>query len=106
MLYFRTKACRSGFCAILLEKVIEMNEFFGWIGSALFAICGLPQALQSIKDGNSRGLNWFFLLAWFGGEIFTIIYVWPKMDLPLLANYAVNLIFLGIMLKYKIWERK
>ena len=96
----------SGFRAILWQKVIEMNaEFFGWIGSALFAICGLPQALQSIKDGHSRGLNWFFILAWLGGEIFTIIYVWPKMDIPLLANYLINLIFLGIMLKYKIWER-
>ncbi len=81
------------------------TEFFGWLGSALFAICGLPQALQSIKDGHSRGLNWFFLLAWLFGEVFTIIYIWPKMDLPLLANYSVNLIFLMIMLKYKIWER-
>lgn len=106
MLYFCTWGCLVGFCAIILEKVMQMDiEIFGWVGSALFAICGLPQALQSIKDGHSRGLNWFFLLAWLGGEIFTIIYILPKMDLPLLANYAVNLIFLGIMLKYKIWER-
>ena len=80
-------------------------ETLGWIGSILFAICGLPQALQSVRDGHSRGLNWFFLLAWFGGEILTIAYVWPKSDWPLLFNYGINLVFLLVMLRYKIWER-
>lgn len=80
-------------------------EIIGWIGSILFAISGFPQALQCMKEGHSRGLAWGFLLAWLGGEIFTITYIWPKMDIPLLANYLVNLIFLGIMLRYKIWER-
>jgi uncharacterized protein with PQ loop repeat len=78
----------------------------GWVGSILFAICGLPQAIQSIRDGHSRGLNWGFLVCWTGGEIFTISYVWPKADYPLLANYFANMIFLLIMLRYKIWERK
>jgi hypothetical protein len=80
-------------------------ETFGWIGSILFAICGFPQAVECIKNGHSRGLNWFFLLAWFWGEIFTIIYVWPKGDIPLLANYFANMVFLLIMIYYKIWER-
>lgn len=80
-------------------------EFVGWLGAVLFAICGLPQAIQCAKDGHARGLNWFFLLAWLGGEVLTIAYVLPKMDIPLLANYFVNLIFLLIMLRYKIWER-
>lgn len=81
-------------------------EYIGWIGSILFAICGLPQALQSIRDGHSRGLNWYFLQCWLWGEILTIIYVWPKQDWPLLFNYGMNMIFLLIMVCYKIWERK
>ncbi len=81
-------------------------EIIGWLGSALFAVCGLPQAIQCAREGHARGLNWFFLLAWFGGEVLTIVYVYPKMDLPLLANYAVNMVFLIIMLRYKISERK
>jgi uncharacterized protein with PQ loop repeat len=80
-------------------------ETLGWFGSILFAICGLPQAIQCAKDGHSRGLNWFFLLCWFGGEVLTTVYVWPKADWPLLSNYLVNMIFLLIMLRYKIWER-
>jgi len=77
----------------------------GWIGSILFAICGMPQAIQCARDGHSNGLNWLFILCWLFGEIFTIIYVWPTGDVILLSNYFVNLVFLGIMLRYKIYPR-
>ena len=81
-------------------------EIVGWFGSILFAICGLPQAIQSYRDGHSRGLTWLFLITWLFGEIFTIIYIFPKKDYPLLSNYFLNLIFLVIILRYKIFERK
>jgi uncharacterized protein with PQ loop repeat len=80
-------------------------EIIGWLGAVLFAICGLPQAIQCYKDGHARGLNWFFLLAWFWGEVLTIIYVWPKSDYPLLFNYSLNLVFLVVIIRYKIKER-
>jgi len=82
-----------------------MIEIIGWTGSALFALCGLPQAVQSTREGHSHGLSWLFLLMWFWGEIFTLCYVWPKMDYPLLANYFVNLVFVVIILFYKIFPR-
>lgn len=81
-------------------------ETIGWIGSILFAICGLPQAIQSIRDGHSRGLNWSFLLCWLFGEILTMVYIFPKGDWPLIFNYSLNLVFLGIILRYKLTERK
>jgi len=80
-------------------------EIIGWIGSILFAICGLPQAIECHKAGHSRGLSWIFLLCWFFGEIFTIIYIFPKMDMPLLFNYVLNMVFLLVMLYYKIKPR-
>jgi len=83
-----------------------MLEIVGWIGSFLFGICGLPLALQSIREGHSRGLNWPFIACWLGGEICTIAYVFPKEDLPLLTNYFVNVAFLLIVIRFKIWERK
>jgi uncharacterized protein with PQ loop repeat len=83
-----------------------MLELSGIIGAILFAFCGLPQAITCIKTGNSRGLSWTFLIMWFFGEIFTIIYILPKHDYILLGNYIMNFAFLLIMLKYKIWERK
>lgn len=81
-------------------------EIVGWIGAILFALCGLPQAIHCYREGHSRGLSWGFLSMWLGGELFTIAYVLPKGDIPLLFNYFVNLVFLGVMVKFKIWERK
>ena len=80
-------------------------ELFGWVGSILFAICALPQAIESYKQGHSKGLTWGLLLCWFFGELFTIIYVLPKMDVPLLFNYSCNMVFLLIILYFKVFPR-
>lgn len=81
-------------------------ELIGYIGSIMLAICGLPQAIESFKTKSSDGLTWGFLALWFFGEILTFIYVLPKMDLPLLINYSANIIFLLIIIYYKIKPQK
>jgi uncharacterized protein with PQ loop repeat len=77
-------------------------ETLGWIGSIMLALCGLPQAIESFKTKSSAGLTWGFLLLWAFGEIFTFAYIAPKMDLPLLLNYTANIIFLAIIIYYKM----
>ena len=74
----------------------------GWIGSILLAFCGLPQAIESYKTKSSAGLTWGFISMWFVGELCTFAYIIPKMDLPLLFNYSANIIFLIIIIYYKI----
>lgn len=81
-------------------------ETIGWIGSILLAFCGLPQAIESWKTKNSDGLTWGLLLMWFWGEIFTIIYIIPKWHWPLIFNYTANIIFLLIIIYYKINPRR
>ena len=81
-------------------------ETIGWIGSILLAFCGLPQAIESWRTKNSDGLTWSFLLMWGVGEIFTIIYILPKWHWPLIFNYTANLIFIGIILYYKIKPKR
>jgi uncharacterized protein with PQ loop repeat len=81
-------------------------DIIGYIGSIMLAICGLPQAIESFKTKSSEGLTWGFLGLWFFGEILTFIYVLPKMDLPLLINYSANIIFLAIIIYYKINPKK
>jgi uncharacterized protein with PQ loop repeat len=77
----------------------------GYIGGILLAICGAPQAYLSYKQGHSDGISILFLLLWSFGEIFTLIYIIPKIDIPLLLNYTSNLFFLLIIWKYKIFRR-
>lgn len=78
----------------------------GLIGSICLAICGVPQAYMSYKQGHSEGISLGFLLLWTIGEIFTIIYIIPKADLPLLLNYSFNLIFLSVIWRYRLCPRK
>jgi uncharacterized protein with PQ loop repeat len=77
-------------------------EHIGWLGGIFLAICGAPQAYKSFKEKHSNGISLGFLILWTLGEIFTLIYIIPKMDLPLLFNYGMNLIFLGVIWKYKL----
>ena len=78
----------------------------GWLGSIMLAMCGLPQAWESWKTKSSAGLTWGFILLWFTGEILTFVYIIPKMDLPLLVNYSANIIFLIVIIYFKIWGKK
>ncbi len=85
-----------------------MIETIGWLSSVLFALCGVPLAYESYKSGHSRGVSASFLWMWFVGELLAIVYVLGKIGLdgPLLFNYTVNIAFIGIVLKYKYWERE
>lgn len=78
-------------------------ELAGIIGSIMLAICGLPQAVQSVKNKSSGGVNSLFLWLWGVGEILMIIYVSKTIKDPiLLVNYLLNLIIVGIIAYYKI----
>ena len=83
-----------------------MLDLIGWIGSFLLAWCGLPQAIQSFKQKHSDGLSWSFLFMWFFGEVFVLIYILPKNDLPLLFNYSINICCLVVILYFKIRNDK
>ena len=83
-----------------------MLENIGWIGSILLAFCGLPQAIESIKTKSSEGLTWGFIGMWFIGEICTFIYILPTLNLPLLFNYTANIIFLAIIIYFKLMPKK
>ena len=83
-----------------------MNQV-GWTGSIFLALCAAPQAIQSIKQGHSEGLDSSFLTLWTLGEIFTLFAVLKDAPLQyLIYNYGGNLIFLSVIWKYKLFPRK
>jgi uncharacterized protein with PQ loop repeat len=83
-----------------------MLEFIGWIGAIAFAICGLPQAIASHKQGHSNGISSFFLALWIIGELCTLTYIIPNKQYPLIFNYVFNIIFTLIILWYKLNPRE
>ncbi len=83
-----------------------MLEFIGWLGGILLAICGVPQAYKSWKEGHSDGISWGFIWLWFFGEILVLIYVFPKLLIPLILNYSLNVIVIMVIIWYKWYPRK
>lgn len=80
-------------------------DAIGWLSSACFMVCALPQVIKCIKMRSATGLSWAFLLLWFFGELFGIVYVLPKGHRPILANYAANAILIIVILVVKVSER-
>lgn len=83
-----------------------MLDIVGWIGSIAFAVCSLPQAWKSFQEKHSDGLSWGFLILWSIGEVFTIIYVLPTRNYPLLFNYFCNSTLLAIIIFYKFFPKR
>ena len=77
-------------------------EIFGWIAAVCFSLCALPQAVKCFQEKHAHGVSWGLLILWAVGEIFALLYVLPKKDTPLILNYVNNLIFLAVILYYKI----
>ena len=79
-------------------------KLIGWLGALCFAFCGFPQAYQSHIQGHADGVNPAFMLLWFLGEVFSMIYVYYThgFDKPLFTNYFLNLTFISIILYYML----
>lgn len=81
-----------------------MIEAIGWIGSAMFCFCALPQVMTVYKNKHGYGLSWWFLMMWLIGEILCAIYTsnQPVIPVPLVTNYVLNLLMLFVIIYYKI----
>jgi len=82
-----------------------MIEYAGWLGSMCLAVCGIPQAVTCYKQGHSDGISPTFLWLWVAGEVFASCYILATHNWPLIINYAVNTVVVGIILKYKYFPR-
>lgn len=85
---------------------MELIPILGWLGSILFALCGVPQAIKAYREKHARGLDWTFLMMWLFGELFCIIYAVDLKAWPLVFNYVFNLLSLFVILIYKVKDRK
>ena len=83
----------------------DIFTFNGVLGSILLATCAAPLAYRAYHDGHSDGVDTLFLLIWTLGEIFTLSYVIYTLDLPLILNYGLNLMFIGVVVYFKIKPR-
>jgi uncharacterized protein with PQ loop repeat len=71
------------------------------IGSILLALCGLPEAVRAFKLKRCD-IGWGMLLMWLFGELCLVIFALQTKQYVLLINYFANILFLAIMIFYKI----
>jgi len=83
------------------NKGEKMTDLLGILGPGLLAICGVFEVIPSIKRGYC-GSSLPYLLAWFFGEVFALVYIiFTSMDNYLLLNYSLNSILIIVLLYYK-----
>jgi uncharacterized protein with PQ loop repeat len=92
--------------AIMTYHKLGWVQFFGWVYSLAFALSALPQTLKSIKDGHTKGVADGTLILWSTGEIGGILYGLGIGELPIIFNCAMNTIFVGIIVRYRLFPRK
>lgn len=82
-------------------------ETLGWIGALCFSLCGLPQLVLTVKNGNANGVSTGFLGLWITGEVCmgTFMLLTGAMKPQLAINYIVNIVGIMLILKYKIFPR-
>lgn len=79
----------------------------GWLGSFFLIVCGLPQLIKTIKSKKVKDISFLFIMAWFLGEAFSLIFVLSKApEWPLIANYTWNLLITGVLLAFYIIYRR
>jgi len=80
--------------------MFRKETIIGWIASFCFMFSGAPAALEALTTKQCT-IPIGTLILWTVGEICAVIYILPRKDKPLLANYLVNLVFLSVMWFYK-----
>ena len=83
---------------------MQLVDGIGWVGAILLGLCGIPQAIKTIRDNHARGLAWLFVFMWWTGELLTLGFIFslPETQYPLIANYVLNICIVTLILWVKI----
>jgi len=84
---------------------LGITQTFGWVYSCAFAISAVPQSLKSIRDGHSRGVADGTLILWSLGEIGGLVYGIGLTQWPIIFNCAMNTIWVGIVVYYRLFPK-
>ena len=83
-----------------------MIQIIGYIGALAYALCGLPQAILSIKNGHSKGMSRGYAFLSLFGSLFSLVYAIPRSDYVLILNFGANIVVWSIILRYSYFERQ
>ena len=82
-----------------------MFEIFGILSTLAFATCAMPQVVECWKNKHAHGVSIWFLILWFLGELFGMIYMIEVKNIIIFVNYIINMICTIIIAYYKVWPK-
>jgi MtN3 and saliva related transmembrane protein len=83
---------------------MTLIDWIGAVGAVLTTICWLPQAIQLIRDRDTRAISLTATSGFTAGIALWLVYGAALVDWPLIASSAVTLalmlVILGLKLKH------
>ena len=83
-------------------------EIFGFVASACFILCGVPQVIECIVRGNGKGISALFIWIWLLGELSLSVYAsfGLAFNIPLLLNAIFCTIVCFVIIIYIYFPRR
>lgn len=85
----------------MISISIHYMDLIGYVSGIMLALCGLPEAIRSYRNKRCD-IGWGLLIMWLLGEIGLLIYETKTLAIPRILNYCCNIIFISVMMYYKI----
>jgi uncharacterized protein with PQ loop repeat len=82
-----------------------MLEITAWIGNLLLAVCAVPQAWASFRQGHSDGISSGMLWLWGIGTMLALPLQVDKGIAQAVMNYNVNLFLISVIVYFKLYPR-
>ncbi len=83
-----------------------MIDAMGWVGSIMLAVCAVPQAWASYRQGHSDGITKEMLFLWGGGTLLALPLQFDREIVQAVVNYNVNLFLIAVIVYFKLYPRR
>ena len=85
-----------------------MEQVLGWVATALFTVCYIPQMIKTYRTKTIDGLSFRLLLISFIANIVALCYATLIKQPPLQIKYILSMVFLGVctFLYLKVYFQK
>lgn len=83
-------------------------DLIGWVGSVAFAVCGIPQAWECVKNRSAKGISPLFVGLWLIGEVCYVISVFMKFGWVhwMMFNYITNIVSIAVIVYYLVRDKR
>lgn len=83
-----------------------MIHIIGYLAMACLITASIPQAIKSVRDGHSKGMaGGYIILLLFGFTLMSVYLLLTKPIIPVLINYASNILMMLIIGYYKLFPK-